>query len=72
MVYIKINYQPLFVSITVILRFSGREGLIIHQISYKDGDVRRPLFYRNSVAELFIPYGDARPPFHQKYVGPQP
>lgn len=49
-------------------RFSGREGLIIHQVSYKDGNRRRPLFYRMSLAELFIPYGDPRPPFHQKFV----
>lgn len=40
----------------------------VRHVSYKDGNVRRPLFYRLSVAEIFVPYGDARPPFHQKFV----
>ncbi|CAL8074374.1 unnamed protein product [Orchesella dallaii] len=53
--------------------FNEREGLIIHQVGYFDNDVGqssnrrfRPLFYRLSLSETFIPYGDSRPPFHRK------
>lgn len=49
-------------------RFTDREGLILHQVSYQDGDKHRPLFYRMSVGELFVGYGDPRPPYYQKFV----
>lgn len=42
--------------------FNYREGLTLHDISY-DG---RSLFYRISLVEMFVPYGDPRPPYPRK------
>jgi primary-amine oxidase len=43
------------------LGFNGREGLTLHQISYTDGEVPRPLVYRASVAEMVVNYGEPGP-----------
>ena len=37
--------------------FSTREGVILHQIAYRDGGVLRPVIHRLSMNELFVPYG---------------
>lgn len=42
--------------------FNYREGMTIHDIRY-DG---RSLFYRLSLAEMFVPYGDPRAPYPRK------
>ncbi|GAW22547.1 hypothetical protein ANO14919_120860 [Xylariales sp. No.14919] len=42
--------------------FNYREGLTLHDIRY-DG---RSLFYRLSLAEMFVPYGDPRAPYQRK------
>lgn len=42
--------------------FNYREGLTLHNICY-DG---RSLFYRLSLAEMFVPYGDPRAPYPRK------
>ncbi|KAH6662112.1 amine oxidase [Halenospora varia] len=42
--------------------FNYREGLTIHDVSY-DG---RDLFYRLSLSEMFVPYGDSRSPYPRK------
>ncbi|KAF2724418.1 hypothetical protein K431DRAFT_262216 [Polychaeton citri CBS 116435] len=42
--------------------FNYREGLTLHDVRY-DG---RSLFYRLSLAEMFVPYGDPRSPYHRK------
>jgi primary-amine oxidase len=36
--------------------------MVLHQITY-DG---RPLFWRVSLSDMSVPYGDPRPPFHKK------
>lgn len=38
--------------------FTPREGLILHQVSYQDGDQLRPVIYRASVTDMLVPYGD--------------
>jgi primary-amine oxidase len=48
--------------------FTPREGLVLHTVAYQDGDRLRPVVYRASVAEMFIPYGDPRPTHHRKNV----
>lgn len=48
------------------IRFNYREGLTLHDVRYQDGDNLRPLFYRASLSEMVVPYGDPRPPFHRK------
>ena len=48
--------------------FDAREGLILRQLSYQDGDERRPIIYRASIAEMVVPYGDPSPVrFWQNY-----
>ena len=42
--------------------FNYREGLTLHHIRYDN----RSLFYRVSLAEMFVPYGDPRPPYPRK------
>ncbi len=38
--------------------FCQREGLIIHDVKFKDQDKERKIAHRLSIAELVIPYGD--------------
>ncbi|WP_454853952.1 primary-amine oxidase [Promicromonospora soli] len=41
--------------------FNGREGLTLHQLSFQDGDRKRPIMYRGSISEMVVPYGDPSP-----------
>ncbi|GLY63917.1 primary-amine oxidase [Amycolatopsis taiwanensis] len=41
--------------------FNGREGLTLHQVSFTDAGVERPILYRASVAEMVVNYGDPGP-----------
>src|SRR6185295_1108668 len=34
------------------------EGLVLHQVTYHDGDRARPVLHRASVTEMVVPYGD--------------
>ena len=38
--------------------FTPREGLVLHTVGYEDQGRVRPILWRASVAELFIPYAD--------------
>lgn len=38
--------------------FTTREGLVLHTLSYRDGERERPVLYRASLAEMVVPYGD--------------
>jgi primary-amine oxidase len=42
--------------------FNYREGLTLHDIRYAN----RSLFYRLSLSEMFVPYGDPRAPYPRK------
>jgi copper amine oxidase-like protein len=53
-------------------RFNGREGMVLHQVNYKDDKKVRPLLYRASLSEMFIPYGDPRYPYQRKAVSIKP
>ncbi|KAJ5585642.1 hypothetical protein N7450_005429 [Penicillium hetheringtonii] len=44
------------------LGWTLREGPVLHDVRY-DG---RPLFYRISMSEMTVPYGDPRTPYHRK------
>ncbi|MEO1592890.1 MAG: primary-amine oxidase [Cyanobacteria bacterium J06632_22] len=46
--------------------FTPREGLVLYNVSYTDGEVDRPIFYRASLAEMTVPYGDPRPNHYRK------
>ena len=43
------------------LGFNHREGLVLHQVGYRDGGRLRPVAHRLSFAEMFVPYRDADP-----------
>lgn len=48
--------------------FDPREGLVLHQLSFRDGDQERPVVYRASIAEMVVPYADPSPVrFWQNY-----
>ncbi|KMP00052.1 hypothetical protein DIZ76_012279 [Coccidioides immitis] len=42
--------------------FNYRDGLVIYNVSYD----RRNVFYRLSLCEMTVPYGDPRAPYHRK------
>ena len=44
------------------LGFTAREGLVLHTVGYEDQGRVRPIVWRASAAELFIPYADPEPP----------
>ena len=44
--------------------FTPREGLVLHELSY-DG---RPIIYRASLSEMYVPYGDPAPTHRFKNV----
>ncbi|AEW97414.1 MULTISPECIES: primary-amine oxidase [Streptomycetaceae] len=41
--------------------FNAREGLVLHQITLRDGDRRRSVLHRASLAEMAVVYGDPDP-----------
>lgn len=41
--------------------FTPREGLVLHQLRYRDKDVERPVINRASLSEMVVPYGDTAP-----------
>lgn len=41
--------------------FTPREGLVLHQVKYRDGDQVRPVANRMSLVEMVVPYGDPTP-----------
>ena len=59
--------------------FHPREGLVLSTVSYRDGDdegavqaeggtIERPLFYRISLAEMVVPYGQPDFPHYKKFA----
>ena len=40
--------------------FTPREGLVLHQLGYQDGDRKRSIIHRASVTEMVVPYADPR------------
>jgi primary-amine oxidase len=41
--------------------FDAREGLVLHQIGFRDGERVRPIVHRASIAEMVVPYADPSP-----------
>jgi len=48
--------------------FTPREGLVLHQVGYDDHGTLRPIIYRASLAEMYVPYGDPAPTHRFKNV----
>ncbi len=41
--------------------FDVREGVVLHNIGFRDGDQTRSIIRRASIAEMVVPYGDPSP-----------
>ena len=41
--------------------FTPREGLVLHQLRFRDKGVERPVINRASLSEMVVPYGDTAP-----------
>ena len=48
--------------------FTPREGLVLHLLAYRDQDRWRPILYRASLSEMYVPYGDPTPSHSFKNV----
>ena len=48
--------------------FTPREGLVLYTLGYRDKHRVRPILYRGSVSEMFVPYGDPAPTHRRKNV----
>ena len=46
--------------------FTPREGLVLNQVGYHDGDRLRSILYRASLSEMVVPYGDPSPTHYFK------
>lgn len=46
--------------------FNPREGLVLHNIGWEEGDRVRPILYRASLVEMAVPYGDPNEPYVRK------
>jgi primary-amine oxidase len=46
--------------------FTHREGLVLHQLSYNDHGVERPIVKRAAVNEMYVPYLDSDPTAYRK------
>ena len=38
--------------------WTAREGLVLHQIGFRDGKRDRPIIYRASITDMVVPYAD--------------
>jgi primary-amine oxidase len=46
--------------------FTHREGLVLHDVVYHEGDERRPVLKRAAVNEMYVPYLDSDPTAYRK------
>ncbi|KAK6834481.1 copper amine oxidase [Apiospora arundinis] len=48
--------------------FNYREGIVFNAISYNDKGTVRPIFYRLSLSEMVVPYGNPEHPHQRKHA----
>ncbi|KKA27262.1 hypothetical protein TD95_004093 [Thielaviopsis punctulata] len=48
--------------------FNYREGIVLNNISFNDKGTNRSLFYRLSLAEMVVPYGNPEHPHQRKHA----
>ena len=48
--------------------YTPREGLVLHQVGYEERGRLRPVIFRASLSEMYIPYGDPAPTHRIKNV----
>jgi primary-amine oxidase len=46
--------------------FNHREGLVLHQVGFRDGERVRPVAHRLSFAEMIVPYRDPSPDHYRR------
>ncbi|MGH3195775.1 MAG: primary-amine oxidase [Streptosporangiaceae bacterium] len=46
--------------------FNHREGMVLHQVAFRDGERWRPVAHRLSFAEMVVPYRDASPDHYRR------
>ena len=46
---------------SMVIGFTAREGLTLHDVRYMDRGRNRPILYRASLTEMVVPYGDPAP-----------
>jgi primary-amine oxidase len=44
------------------------EGLVLHEVSYRDGERDRPILFRASLSDMVVPYGDSSPMHFWKHA----
>ncbi len=60
------GYQVSWQKWNFVIGFNTREGLTLHDITYRDGGKKRSILYRASLSEMVVPYGDPRPTQNKK------
>ncbi|KAI9824743.1 MAG: hypothetical protein M1832_001569 [Thelocarpon impressellum] len=48
--------------------FNYREGIVLNDVTYTDKGEERPVFYRISLAEMVVPYGNPEHPHQRKHA----
>ena len=48
--------------------FNYKEGIVLNNITYNDKGTERGVFYRISLAEMVVPYGNPEHPHHRKHA----
>ncbi|KAI0394865.1 copper amine oxidase [Xylariaceae sp. FL0594] len=48
--------------------FNYREGIVLNNITFNDKGTVRPIFYRLSLAEMVVPYGNPEHPHQRKHA----
>src|SRR6266576_6197024 len=48
------------------LGFNHREGLVLHQVGFRDAERLRSVAHRMSFAEMVVPYRDASPDHYRR------
>lgn len=48
--------------------FNYKEGIVLNNITYNDKGTVRPVFYRLSLAEMVVPYGNPEHPHQRKHA----
>lgn len=48
--------------------FNYKEGIVLNNITYNDNGTVRPVFYRLSLAEMVVPYGNPEHPHQRKHA----
>ena len=46
---------------SLVVGFTAREGLAVHDVRYMDDGKNRPVLFRGSLTEMVVPYGDPAP-----------